>query len=264
MIAAERKKKIVEVVNKKLSVRVRELSQLFSVTEETIRRDLEKLESENLLVRSHGGAVCMQDQEDSKEISYLEREILNSEEKRAIAQEAIKLIIPGESIILDASTTTWYMAKQLPNQPLTVVTNSIQVALELSQKDQIQVISTGGMLSTPSLSFVGPLANRSLSMYHFDKAFISCKGIHLDGGITDPNEWQALFKKEVLSVADQTILLADSSKFGVRTFAQICFVDEVDIIITDEFFSNRNLDSYLDLSIPIKQVKVPESLLIKS
>jgi DeoR/GlpR family transcriptional regulator of sugar metabolism len=231
VLVAERQRKIVELVNQKLSVRVSELSKIFSVTEETIRRDLEKLEKENLLMRSHGGAVSIE--EEQGETSYLEREITNAAEKKAIANQAIKYIEPGDQIVLDASTTAWYMAKELPDMPLTVLTNSIKVAIELSKKEQIKVISTGGTLLTQSLSYVGPLAERSLNMYHVNKVFLSCKGVHIDRGLSDFNEMQALLKKQMMEIADEKILLADSSKFGTRAFSQIAPLSKIDKIITD-------------------------------
>jgi DeoR/GlpR family transcriptional regulator of sugar metabolism len=231
MLAAERQRKIVELVNTRLSMRVSELSQLFGVTEETIRRDLEKLEKENMLKRSHGGAVSIE--EEQSETSYQEREITNAAEKKAIALEAIHLIEPGDIIILDASTTAWYMAKELPDMPLTVVTNSIRVATELSRKEQVKVISTGGLLLSRSLSYVGPLAERSLSFYHVNKAFLSCRGIHLDRGLSDTNESQALLKRKMMEITDETVLMVDSSKFGVRSFAQISPTSSVHTLITD-------------------------------
>ncbi|MGM0903529.1 MAG: DeoR/GlpR family DNA-binding transcription regulator [Bacillota bacterium] len=231
MLVAERQRKIVELVNEKLSIRVTELSKIFSVTEETIRRDLEKLEKDNLLMRSHGGAVSLE--KDQSETSYLEREITNAAEKRAIAMEAIKSIEAGDQIVLDASTTAWYMAKELPDMPLTVVTNSIKVSIELSKKEQIRVISTGGSLLSQSLSFVGPLAERSLGMYHVNKAFLSCKGVHLEKGLSDFNELQALVKKQMMEIADETVLMVDSSKFGVRSFSQISSLSTIDCVITD-------------------------------
>jgi DeoR family transcriptional regulator, fructose operon transcriptional repressor len=231
VLVAERQKKIVELVNERLSIRVTELSKIFSVTEETIRRDLEKLEKENLLMRSHGGAVSIE--KDQGEISYLEREITNAEQKKAIAAAAVRLIEQGDQIVLDASTTAWYVAKELPDMPLTVLTNSIKVAIELSKKEQIKVISTGGTLLSQSLSYVGPLAERSLSMYHVNKAFLSCKGVHLERGLSDFNESQALLKKQMREIADETILMVDSSKFGTRAFSQIVPVTNIDCIITD-------------------------------
>ncbi|MBM7603859.1 DeoR/GlpR family transcriptional regulator of sugar metabolism [Metabacillus crassostreae] len=254
MLVAERHRKIVDVVNEKLSVRVTELSKIFKVTEETIRRDLEKLEKENLLRRSHGGAVSIQDEQ--TEVSYTEREITNAAQKRAIAIEAVKLIEPGDQIVLDASTTAWYMAKEMPDLPLTVLTNSIKVAVELSKKEQVRVISTGGMLQPKSLSYVGPLAERSLNMYHVNKAFISCKGVHIDAGLSDSNEWQALLKKQMMFIADQTILLADSTKFGVRTFAQIKEIQNIGRVITDDSIADSYSRALEEKGVQLQIVKI--------
>jgi DeoR/GlpR family transcriptional regulator of sugar metabolism len=254
MLLAERHRKIVEVVNEKMSVRVTELSKIFQVTEETIRRDLEKLEKENLLRRSHGGAVSIQDEQ--SEVSYAEREITNSVEKKAIAIEAVKLIQPGDQIVLDASTTAWYMAKEMPDLPLTVITNSIKVAIELSKKEQVKVISTGGMLLPKSLSYVGPLAERSLNMYHVNKAFISCKGVHIEGGLSDSNEWQALLKRQMMSISDQTILMADSTKFGVRNFAHITGIQQVDLVLTDSNIEDLTSHAFEEKGVQIRIVEV--------
>ncbi|WP_050184414.1 DeoR/GlpR family DNA-binding transcription regulator [Domibacillus robiginosus] len=232
MLVAERQQKIVELVNERSSIRVTELSDIFSVTEETIRRDLEKLEKESKLLRSHGGAVSVQ--EDEAEIHVSEREITNVKEKKAIAYEAAKRIVEGDRIMLDASTTAWEMAKILPNMPLTVITNSIKVVMELSKKEKIEVISTGGMLLPKSLSYVGPLAERSLEMYHVNKVFLSCKGIHLEEGLSDSNEGQALLKKKMIERSDEIILMADSSKFGKRAFSLIVPPGKVNEVITDK------------------------------
>lgn len=231
LLLAERHRKIVELVNERSSVRVTELSKIFSVTEETIRRDLEKLEKDHLLLRSHGGAVSIE--KEQYETSYTEREIINQTEKSAIAIEAVRSIQPGDQIVLDASTTAWYMAKELPDIPLTVLTNSIKVAIELSKKEQINVISTGGILLPKSLSYVGPLAERSLSMYHVNKSFISCKSVHIEKGLSDSNELQALLKKQMMDMADEKILILDSSKFGTQAFSHIAHLSDVDRIITD-------------------------------
>ncbi|MCM3440476.1 DeoR/GlpR family DNA-binding transcription regulator [Metabacillus halosaccharovorans] len=254
MLVAERHKKIVEVVNEKLSVRVTELSKIFQVTEETIRRDLEKLEKENLLRRSHGGAVSIKDEQ--SEVSYAEREITNAAEKRSIAIEAVKLIQPGDQIVLDASTTAWYMAKEMPDLPLTVLTNSIKVAIELSKKEQVKVISTGGMLQPKSLSYVGPLAERSLNMYHVNQAFLSCKGVHVEAGLSDSNEWQALLKRQMMSIADKTILMADSTKFGVRTFAQITDIQRIGHVITDDHIDESFCRALEEKGVQVKTVEI--------
>lgn len=233
MLAAERYDRIVEMVNESGSMRVSELSDHCRVTEETIRRDLDRLEQAGRLKRSHGGAVSIKD--DQPEIPYRVRETTHAEEKKRIAQAALAMIRPGDRILLDASTTAGYMAANMPDIPLTVLTNSIQVATELSSKDKIEVISTGGQLAQRSLSFVGPLAERSLETYHVDKLFLSCKGVHLDGGgISESNELQARLKQKMVGISDQVILLADASKFGVRAFARVTGLNAVHAVILNE------------------------------
>lgn len=232
MLVAERHQKIVELLNDRKSVRVTELSQLFNVTEETIRRDLEKLEREKKLLRSHGGAISLT-LEDNLEIPYKTREITNVKEKQEIAMEAVKLVNEGDKIILDASTTAWYMAKALPDMAITVLTNSIKVVMELSNKKQITVISTGGSLLRKSLSYGGPLAESAMESYHVNKAFISCKGFHLESGISESDEMQARIKKRMIESADVVYIMIDYSKFGVQAFSKITELEVIDHIITD-------------------------------
>jgi DeoR/GlpR family transcriptional regulator of sugar metabolism len=251
MLVAERQQKIIELINERKSMRVTELSQFFAVTEETIRRDLEKLEKEKRLSRSHGGAISVTST-DSLEIPYTEREIMNVKEKKKIALEAIKYITEGDKIILDASTTAWYMAKSLPDVQMTVLTNSIKVTMELSSKKQITVISTGGTLLPKSLSFVGPLAESSLDVYHVNKAFISCKGLHIDRGISDSNEQQALVKEKMINSADYVCMMIDHTKFGVQAFSRFSDLNVIDQIITDRKVDDQiiqQLDDRLDLTI---------------
>ncbi|WKL01377.1 DeoR/GlpR family DNA-binding transcription regulator [Paenibacillus amylolyticus] len=232
MLAAERYDWIVEMVNVKGSMRVSELSERCRVTEETIRRDLDRLEQAGRLRRSHGGAVSVK--EDQPEIPYRIRETTHAEEKKRIAQAALAMIHPGDRILLDASTTAGYMAANMPDFPLTVLTNSIQIATELSSRDKVEVISTG--VSWHALVvFCWAAAERSLETYHVDKMFMSCKGVHLEGGgISESNELQARLKQKMVGISDQVILLADASKFGVRAFARVSGLNAVHTIVTDQ------------------------------
>ncbi|AJY76227.1 DeoR/GlpR family DNA-binding transcription regulator [Paenibacillus beijingensis] len=252
MLVAERYEKIVQLVNEKGSMRVSELSELCEVTEETIRRDLDRLEEAGRLRRSHGGAVSVKDQQ--PEIPYFVREIANMEEKRRIASEAVKHIEHGERILLDASTTAWYMASILPDIPLTVLTNSIKVATELASKEKIQVISTGGILAQRSLSFVGPLTERSLDAYYVNKLFFSCKGVHLGRGISESNELQATVKRKMIGIADRVYLLADASKFGIQAFTHVAELSEVDHLITDKRASAPLIELLEERSIEVSAV----------
>ncbi|MCL6631846.1 MAG: DeoR/GlpR family DNA-binding transcription regulator [Alicyclobacillus herbarius] len=253
MLMADRHRKIVELVEREGSVRVSELSELFQVTEETIRRDLDKLESEGKILRTHGGAV--RTDEPGIEIPVSEREIERIEQKRAIAAKAIEWVEPGDQIILDASTTAWQMAKILPDIPLIVVTNSVKVIMELAGKDNIQVISVGGNLAARSLSFVGPLAERSLDNYHVRKLFMSCGGCHLDYGISEATEEQARVKAKMIANADDLILLVDSSKFQRRAFTQIAPVETADVVITDAEVDPGIVERMEGLSISVHIVQ---------
>ncbi|KGR75710.1 DeoR/GlpR family DNA-binding transcription regulator [Ureibacillus sinduriensis] len=251
MLVAERHEKITALVNEKGSIRVSELSQIFKVTEETIRRDLEKLENDGKLQRSHGGAVSIKDHD--LEAPYFEREIRNVKEKMAVAEEAIKYVAANDRIILDASTTAWYMAKRLPDIPLTVLTNSMKVAMELVNREKISVITVGGSLLQKSLSFVGPQTNNALEYYHVNKAFISCQGIHAQRGISDSNEMQALVKKKMIEISDQVYLLADYTKFGVQAFSRISNMDAIHFVITDSKTNQDQIQELMDL--PIKVIR---------
>ncbi|WP_080875922.1 DeoR/GlpR family DNA-binding transcription regulator [Oceanobacillus timonensis] len=253
MFVAERQQKIVELVNKRKSIRVTELSQVFSVTEETIRRDLEKLEKQKKLSRSHGGAISTNTSE-QLEVPYFEREITNVNEKKEIAIEAVKQVEEGDQLILDASTTAWYMAKSLPDISLTVLTNSIKVAMELSTKKQITVVSTGGTLMPKSLSYVGPLAETSLDNYHVKKAFISCKGLHIDRGISESNEQQARIKKKMIESADKVYIMIDHSKFGIQAFSSIGGLEIIDHIITDTIIESKTIQQLEDKSMNLIKV----------
>lgn len=232
MLVAERYDKIVQLVNERSSIRVSELSELCGVTEETIRRDLDKLEQQGKLRRSHGGAVSIK--EIQAETPYTEREIIHQKEKKLIAAAAVKLIEPYDRIALDASSSAWYMASILPDIPLTVITNSIKVAVELSSKEKIQVISSGGLLAARSLSYVGPMAERSLEPYYVDKAFISCKGVHLERGISESNELQAMVKQRLIKQSDKVYLLSDNSKLGLQAFTHVAGWEDIHVVITDD------------------------------
>src|SRR5690625_2811502 len=253
MLVAERHQKIVELVNERKSIRVTELSRIFSITEETIRHDLENLEKQGKLQRSHGGAVSISSQR--PEISYLKREIINIKEKRQIAKAAVKQVHEGDKIILDASTTAWYMAKELPDMEMTVLTNSIKVATELSSKKNIVVISTGGVLRPESLSYVGPLAESSLESYHVNKAFISCKGFHFKNGMSESSEQQARVKERMVNIADTIYVMIDHSKFGLQAFTRFGNIDNIDYIITDSKINAQTEQQLADMQLGLMKTE---------
>jgi DeoR/GlpR family transcriptional regulator of sugar metabolism len=231
MLAIERQREILSVLGKEGSVRVAELAQRFEVTDETIRRDLAKLETQGKIVRSHGGALMSEPEDALRPFAW--REVAYEMEKAAIGRMAITRIEEDDSILLDASTTCWHMAKRMDDIPLTVVTNSLQIPLALSNRNRIDVHILGGRMGKKSLSFVGPTAEKQLQQYHVDKLFLSCKGADLSRGISDITEAQAHLRRIMLERADKKYLLVDHSKFGLRSLAHICDISVFDEVITD-------------------------------
>jgi len=201
------------------------------ISEETVRRDFEKLEADGQLSRSHGGAVRSNDSH--RDLSLNSREIANVAEKRIIAALALKQIQAGDTIFFDASSTVFYLACLLPNLEMTVVTSALKVAVELARRPAIQVILTGGTVNPGSLSSQGALADFVLERCHVQKAFMSCRGLDAKRGISEANLEQAGLKQKIVAWADQTVLLADHTKMGVKSSYFFAKLMDMDALITD-------------------------------
>jgi DeoR family fructose operon transcriptional repressor len=228
----ERKKEITEYVQKNLRASVQELVSVFNVSESTIRRDLKDLEGDGVLKRTHGGAVFLETV--NFEPNYKEKEIKFCNEKRNIAKKAASFIEDGDTILLDAGTTTLYLATELKRfSRLTIVTNSVVIANEVYGISGIEVFIIGGQLRQNTMALVGPLAQEYLDMLHVDKTFLGANGLTFKEGITTPNVLEAETKKKMISISDQTILLIDHSKIGRISFSKICGIQDIDKIVVD-------------------------------
>lgn len=233
MLAIERKNEILAILQKEQRVLVSELSRRYEVTDETIRRDLEKLELEGYVKRTYGGAVL--NKNTNLDMPLRIREKTNRDEKQTIAALVAELVEEGDRIMLDASSTSLMIAKELKNMSkLTVITNSVEVLIELAGHEGIQVISTGGNLNETSLSLVGNAAQKVLNGYHVDKAIFSCKGIDMQEGMTDSNELDSDIKNAMYACADTAILAVDSSKFDKVSFVKSMRLKKGDILVTDK------------------------------
>lgn len=238
MLAIERKSEILSILQKEKSVLVSELSQKYNVTEETIRRDLDKLEKEGYVKKTYGGAVL--NQKTNEDIPFKIREKTNIAQKQKIAKTVLKLLEEGESIMLDSSSTSLMIAKSLQQRKgLTVITNSVEVLLELAKNKNLKVISTGGLLRESALSLGGNDAQRLLKRYNVDKAILSCKGIHMEKGITESNEIEAEMKQTMRRCAKETIWVIDSSKFDKVSFVSFNELQKGDLVVTEETPSER-------------------------
>lgn len=231
MLAHQRHREILQCLTASGSVRTTELASKLEVTEETIRRDFEKLEADGELVRIHGGAVSLD--LSTRDFSLRERAAQNAEGKASIARAALSHVKEAMTLFFDASTTVLQLAALLPEFPLTVVTNSLQTAITLSGKANITVFVLGGKLGSSSLSCTGWAAAEGLGHHRIDAAFISCKGIDASLGLSDAAEEHARIKKDVVARASQVFLLADRSKAGVASSFFFAKNSEVDIWICD-------------------------------
>lgn len=221
---------------------MQEVAQLCRISLETARRDLALLEKRGVLLRSHGGAVFMEHSTAEKTYvpsqieqgeSFRDRSNQSPDSKTRIAKRALQLINTGDCLLLDSSSSSWFLARQLPDIQLVVLTNSVHIIQTLAVKANVRVIGLGGEYSAKYEDFVGVLAEQMLKEFVINKLFFSCHGICHEGGIRESNEHHARLKQQMLLSSEQKILLADSSKFGRRSFARICHYREIDTLITD-------------------------------
>lgn len=255
MFALERQKRILELLSENRAVWVSKLSTELGVTEETIRRDLEKLEKQEMLMRTHGGAVPIDDS--TYEMSLEKRKATNVDIKMKLAQEAVKLISPGDTIFLDASTTTFYMSKEIKKlKNVTVITNSIRIVNELSGVESVRVISVGGMVGN-NQSFIGSLAENSISENFFaSKMFFSSKGITKDAGILESNEQESGIKQRMLKNCKQRYYLCDKTKIGQIGFVKLAPLESVHKIITEAVLDEKWQKKLSDLNVEIVKVDI--------
>lgn len=248
MLAIERRNEILEKLQSERRVVVSELSQVYEVSEETIRRDLEKLVNDGFAIKSYGGAVINENV--NIDLPFNIRKNHNVIGKQRIAELISAEVKDGESIMLDASSTAVYVAKALKGKRnLTLITNSIEIIIEVFDVPDWKVLSTGGVSREGSFALVGPQTDRMLRSYHVDKAVISCKGFDLSAGLTDSDELLANNKKTMLNAAKGRILAVDSSKFGKTAFATIGLLEDITCVVTDKKPAVKWLQTLRELGI---------------
>lgn len=248
MLAAERKNLILERIQEEKKVIVSELSQEFNVSEETIRRDLEKLSDEGFVTKIYGGAIF--NEKNSIDLPFNVRWKTNPLGKQVIGELVSKQIEDGDHIILDASTTAVFIAKHIKEKKyLTIITNSIENLLELSDVSGWNIISTGGHLNSSLMSLLGKNAMNSVESYNCDKVFLSCKGFDLENGATDGNDETAGIKQKMIASANKVYLAVDSTKFDKVAFSRICKLSDIDVIVTDKKPAEKWLAKFEKLGV---------------
>ncbi|SFJ88867.1 DeoR/GlpR family DNA-binding transcription regulator [Thermoflavimicrobium dichotomicum] len=233
MLSAERRRKIMEKIEEQGTVSINQLAEEFGVSAMTIRRDLDGLEKENKIVRTHGGAIARK--EDPWELSHKWKDEQNAPVKEKIASVAIQMIQPGHRLILDAGSTNLRLARWMTDlKDIYVVTNDLKIALEFADVSGIKVLLTGGQLKPSVYSLDGFHAESVIENIHVDLAFIGCDAFDWEQGAMSNSLSKIKLKQTMLKSAEKRILIADASKFGKRAFSTFAPLDQFDVILTDD------------------------------
>jgi len=233
MHTGNRRDLILEWLKRDGQVQVRELVEQFGVSEMTIRRDLEHLACEGLLVRTYGGAMPSAGL--TREQPYAAKAVEHTTEKERIARQAAQLVRDGDVVLLDAGSSTAALARALHgHRDLTVVTIDLKIALELCDEPGIRVLVTGGTAQPEGYNLYGPLAEQTLRCLTVDYAFLGTSSVDIQQGVTTPTLDKVPLKQAMLRAARRSVLLADSDKFGRRSPFQICPLSAIHHIITDD------------------------------
>lgn len=232
--AKERRALILRMLEQKKEVLVTEISRETGISEVTIRKDLTILQNRHLLLRTRGGAMRKPIENPNEDTTIAKKRMFNFKEKERIGEEAVKMIKDGDYIMLDSGTTTLEIAKHLDKfQDLHILTNSINIATELTNYKRFEVLLLGGHVRLNSHSVVGPVALATLQNFRGFKLFLGVDSISLEHGISTPNLEEALLNQVMINQADKVIAVFDSSKFHRRSFAHIADISQIDCIITD-------------------------------
>lgn len=247
MLPLERHRLIVELLGQHGVMRVDEIAQATRVSRETVRRDLSELERKGVLNRSHGGALLVENPlptprglpsglpiQDGQG-SFQQRTLRHSEAKMRLGRKALQLLQPGDTILLDSSSTSWFMARQIPEMALTVITPSVAILQALMSRRSLHLIGLGGDFSPTEEAFFGEMTGRMLCEYAIDTFFFSCQGLERDSGLYAGTDAHAAQVKQMMMAARRVVALIDSSKLGRLGVARIGSLGELDCLITEAF-----------------------------
>jgi DeoR family fructose operon transcriptional repressor len=249
LVAFERRDRIADLVRDRGSVRASELTDLFGVTDETIRRDLAHLADQGVLRRAHGGAVATP----TRAESTFERRLHEHEaEKIAIARAAAELVRDGSTIIIDSGTTTVHLARAIADKrDLVVITNAVTNAIELIGSPTVTVVLTGGVVRPATLGAVGDLAVATLKELHVDQVFLAMNSVTVDGGLTYPSFEEVAVKRAMIEAGSEVILLVDASKFGHNSLVRVAALDAVSTVVTSASSDAGTIGAMRDMGIEV-------------
>lgn len=242
MFQQERHQVIIDLINNEHRVKVLDLVERLKASEATIRRDLQELEEQGYLKRTHGGAML--EISSTLEPTFLEKEIAQLEEKKHIARLAASRVNDGDVIIMDSGTTVAEMVPFIATKQITVITNSVPVISALNYYENINLIVIGGQSRSVTRSVVGAFANQMILSLHADKAFIGTNAIDLKYGLTTPNIEEAKTKESLISISDEVYALIDDAKFNVVSLVKFAKLSDIDAVITNMETTESVLNTY--------------------
>jgi len=252
VLIEERLEEILKIVNEEGSITVNQAANKLNVSIDTIRRDFIRLNNKGLVKRTHGGIVSKQntiyEYSTKKDISPIN----NMEKKIRIAKKASSLIADGDTIIFDGGTTTYELSKQLgPFQNLTLLTYGLNIACELTQTTDISIIIFGGMISKSSMAILGPDAVEMIKHYRGDKLFLAANAVDIEKGLMTPNRMQADIKKELIKIANEIIVVADSTKLHKTALFSFCNFDVISKFVIDSEADSEFIECLQDKGIDV-------------
>lgn len=250
MYAAERQQEILRQARAAGRVEVAALAEDLAVTSETVRRDLDVLERQGVIRRVHGGALPVERLRFEPGVS--ERAAAMAGEKDRIAKAALDYLPREGAIVVDAGTTTARFADLLPDdRELTVVTNALPIALSLSARSRLTVLTVGGRVRGRTLAQVDRWALRSLGEIRADVAFVATNGVSVAGGLTTPDLAEAAVKEAIVAAANRVVLLADHTKVGDDHFSRFADIGQVDVLVTDSGVDAEAVDAFTDAGVEV-------------
>jgi DeoR/GlpR family transcriptional regulator of sugar metabolism len=234
MLIPQRQSRLADLLAKRGMADLDSLASALKVSLSTVRRDVEALESQGLLTRTHGGAIWVGDRNAPSRPPYAfdQRVGLRAEAKRRIARAAKQLVADGETILIDGGTTTYHFARELLDRDLQIVTNSLPIAQLFANDERVELLLTGGLLYPRYGVLLGPMTEQVLATIHARTLFLSVAGLE-DGQLYNQNLLLAEAELRMMRQVQQVVLLLDSSKFGQRALAKLCALDAVHVLVTD-------------------------------
>jgi DeoR/GlpR family transcriptional regulator of sugar metabolism len=249
----ERYEAILKMLDRLKKVSVQDLTQRFGVSEVTIRKDLSFLEERGKLVRIHGGAMLAEDEGRLRTIAIRQSE--HTAEKTAISRKARELIRPGETVFIDAGSTCAALARAIRDMELRVVTNSLDAVLELVDSRGISLFSTGGSFRPEVCSFIGPGAMETIRSIQIDTCFMGTTGFSRDGVFSSQNVIESQLKAAVIRASRRAVMLSDHSKYGSTAFSVFARAEDIDVLVTDSAFAERESVAALGIELVLAEVE---------